>query len=169
MIALPHGSAPARRFAMLSGKFDVQTTLLGLAIAVIVALVAALVAPLVVDWNRYRSHFEEEASRLTGLTVHVDGGIDARILPTPLLKLHDVVVGEPGRTPQVRADFVELEIGLGPLLRGEVRATQMHVIAPQINLGLDSSGAIDWPALAASFVRTRLPFRTLTSRTGRSR
>lgn len=128
-----------------------QTTLLGLAIAVIVALVAALVAPLVVDWSRYRSHFEQEASRLTGLTVHVDGGIDARILPTPLLKLHNVVVGEPGRPPQVRADFVELEIGLGPLLRGEVRATQMHVIAPQINLGLDSSGAINWPALSPTF------------------
>jgi AsmA family/AsmA-like C-terminal region len=129
----------------------VQTTLLGLAIAVIVALVAALVAPLVVDWSRYRSHFEEEASRLTGLTVHVDGGIDARILPTPLLKLHNVVVGEPGRPPQVRADFVELEIGLGPLLRGEVRATQMHVIAPQIDLSLDGAGAIDWPALSPTF------------------
>lgn len=128
-----------------------QTTLLGLAIAVIVALVSALVVPLVVDWSHYRSHFEEEASRLTGLTVHVDGGIDARILPTPHLKLHDVVVGEPGRPPQVRADFVELEIGLGPLLRGEVRATQMHVIAPQINLGLDSSGAIDWSALSPTF------------------
>ena len=44
-----------------------QTTLLGLAIAIILALVAALVAPLVVDWNQYRSVFEEEASRLTGL------------------------------------------------------------------------------------------------------
>ncbi len=128
-----------------------QTTLLGLAIAVIVALVSALVAPLVIDWSHYRSNFEEEASRLTGLTVHVNGGIDARILPTPHLKLHDVVVGEPGRPPQARAEFIELEIGLGPLLRGEVRATQMHLIAPQIDLGLDSSGAIDWPALSPSF------------------
>ena len=128
-----------------------QTTLLGLAIAIILALVSALVAPLVVDWSRYRSHFEEEASRLTGLTVHVDGGIDARILPTPHLKLHDVVVGEAGRPPQARAGFIELEIGLGPLLRGEVRATQMHVVAPQINLTLDGSGAIDWPALSPSF------------------
>ena len=32
-----------------------QTTLLGLAIAIILALVSALVAPLVVDWNHYRS------------------------------------------------------------------------------------------------------------------
>ncbi len=128
-----------------------QTTLLGLAIAIILALVSALVAPLVVDWSLYRSHFEEEASRLTGMIVHVDGAIDARILPTPHLKLRDVVVGKPGRPPQARADLVELEIGLGPLLRGEVRATQMHVIAPQINLALNGSGAIDWPALSPTF------------------
>ena len=55
-----------------------QTTLLGVAIAIILALVAASVAPLVVDWSQYRAAFEEEASRLTGLSVHVNGSIDAR-------------------------------------------------------------------------------------------
>ena len=57
-----------------------QTTLLGVAIAIILALVAALVAPLVIDWSQYRTAFEEEASRLTGLAVRVNGTIDARIL-----------------------------------------------------------------------------------------
>ena len=60
-----------------------QTTLLGLAIAIILALVSALVAPLVVDWSRYRASFEQEASLLVGLPVRVNGAIDARILPTP--------------------------------------------------------------------------------------
>ena len=67
-----------------------QTTLLGLAIAIILALVAALVAPLVVDWNHFRTTFESEASRLTGLSVRVTGAIDARILPTPRIKLRNV-------------------------------------------------------------------------------
>ena len=44
-----------------------QTTLLGLAIALILALVTAIVAPLVVDWNCYREPIEAEASRLTGM------------------------------------------------------------------------------------------------------
>jgi hypothetical protein len=35
-----------------------QTTLLGLAIALILALVTALVGPLLVDWGTYRSRFE---------------------------------------------------------------------------------------------------------------
>jgi AsmA family/AsmA-like C-terminal region len=125
----------------------VQTTLLGLAIAAILALVAALVAPLVVDWNHYRSAFENEVGRLTGLSVRV-GTIDARILPTPLIKLRDVEIGEAGREPQLRAAALELEVRLGPLLRGEVQATEAHLVAPQFTLALDRSGAIALPALS---------------------
>lgn len=128
-----------------------QTTLLGLGIAIILAIVAALVAPLVIDWNHYRSAFETEASRLTGLTVRVNGKIDARILPTPLITLRNVEAGAPGREPQLRAGSIQLEVGLGPLLRGELQASQVHLVAPQLDIGLDRSGAIDWPAPAASF------------------
>ena len=123
-----------------------QTTLLGLAITIILALVAALVAPLVVDWNHFRSTFENEASRLTGLSVRVTGNIDARILPTPRIKLHNVEIGEAGREPQLRAGAIDLEVRLGPLIRGEVQATEARLVAPQIHLALDRSGAIDWPA-----------------------
>jgi hypothetical protein len=129
----------------------VQTTLLGLAIAIIVVIVAALVAPLVIDWNHFRSTFETEASRLTGLSVRVNGTIDARILPSPRLKLHDVEVGEAGRAPLLRAAALDLEVRLGPLVRGDIEATEAHVVAPQIALGLDRSGAIDWPAVTRRF------------------
>ncbi len=122
-----------------------QTTLLGLAIAIILALVAALVAPLVVDWNHYRTAFENEASRLTGLSVRVTGTIDARILPTPRIKLRNVEVGEAGREPRLRAGSLDLEVRLGPLIRGEVQATEARLVTPQISLALDRSGAIDWP------------------------
>jgi hypothetical protein len=124
----------------------VQTTLLGLAIAIILALVAALVAPLVVDWNHFRATFENEASRLTGLSVRVTGAIDARILPTPRIKLRNVEIGEAGREPRLRAAAIDLEVRLGPLIRGEVQATEARLVTPQINLALDRSGVIDWPA-----------------------
>ena len=122
-----------------------QTTLLGLAIAIILALVAALVAPFVVDWNHYRTAFENEASRLTGLSVRVTGTIDARILPTPRIKLRNVEIGEAGREPLLRVGSLDLEVRLGPLIRGEVQATEARLVTPQINLALDRSGAIDWP------------------------
>jgi uncharacterized protein involved in outer membrane biogenesis len=145
----------------------VQTTLLGLAIAIILALVSALAAPLVVDWNRYRSSFEQEAGRLVGLPVRVNGAIDARILPSPRIELRDVEVGQAGRPPQVRAATVELELGLGSLLRGQVRATEMHLVTPQISLALDRSGAIDWPALSSSFRPDALTISRLNVEDGR--
>ena len=46
---------------------SVQTTLLGIAIALILALLAALVGPYFVNWNDHRAFFEAEASRLVGL------------------------------------------------------------------------------------------------------
>ena len=58
-----------------------QTTLLALAIAIILALVAALVGPHQLDWGRHRTLFEAEASRLIGVNVRVTGDIDARLLP----------------------------------------------------------------------------------------
>jgi large subunit ribosomal protein L24 len=145
----------------------VQTTLLGLAVALIVALVSALVAPLVVDWNRYRGAFEAEASRLTGLAVHVNGGIDARILPTPHIKLHDVTIGEPGQPPQLQAAFVDLDVALGPLLQGELQATQLRLVAPRISLGLTSSGTIDWPAKSQSLHPDALTISRFTVEDGR--
>jgi uncharacterized protein involved in outer membrane biogenesis len=145
----------------------VQTTLLGLAIALILALVAALVAPFVVDWNLYRSSFEEQASRLTGLTVHVNGAIDARILPSPRINLRDVEVGEPGRPPRLRAGAIELEVGLTPLMRGEVQASEVRLLAPRISLGLDSAGAVDWPALSPAFSPEALTISRLSVEDGR--
>ena len=144
-----------------------QTTLLGLAFAIILALVSALVAPLVVDWSHYRSSFEEEAARLVGLPVRVNGAIDARILPSPRIELREVEVGQAGRPPQLRAATVELELGLGSLLRGEVRATELRLVAPQINLALDRSGAIDWPALSSSFRADALTISRLNVEDGR--
>src|SRR6201997_1470749 len=73
----------------------VQTTLLGLAIAFIVALVAALIGPYFIDWNQFRPQFEAEATRVLGTPVRVAGELDARLLPTPSLRLRKVVVGGP--------------------------------------------------------------------------
>ena len=126
-----------------------QTTLLGLAILIIVALVSALVAPLVIDWNHYRATFEQEASRVSGVAVRIRGPIDARILPAPHVILRDVDVG-PERQAWLRAQTVDIEVGLGPLVRGELEATTLRLVAPQISLGLNRAGAVDWPAALSS-------------------
>ena len=126
-----------------------QTTLLGLAIAIILALVAALVGPLLIDWNNHRALFEAEASRLIGGNVRVRGPIEARLLPSPQLTLHDIAIGDGPET--IRARKLGMEFVLGSLIRGEWRANELNLVGLQINLGLDPSGHVRAPGFAVAF------------------
>jgi large subunit ribosomal protein L24 len=129
----------------------VQTTLLGLAIAFIIALIAALVGPYFIDWNQFRPQFEVEASRVLKTRVRVDGALDARLLPTPSLRLRSVVVGGANDLGKVRADKLDVEFSLGSLMRGEWRATELTINGMALDLGLNAQGRIDWPASTGAF------------------
>jgi len=143
-----------------------QNTLLGLAIAIILALVAALVGPLLIDWGTHRSLFEAEAGRLTGVEVRVTGAIDARLLPTPSLTLHDIEIGGRGED-QIRARALGFEFALGPLMRGEWRAAEVHLVGPQLNVGLDASGIALAPNLAIKFSPDNLSIDRLSVEDGK--
>ncbi len=127
-----------------------QTTLLGLAIAIILALLAALVGPLLINWSGYRALFEAEASHLVGLDVRVTGDIDARLLPSPRLTLHAIEIGG-SSDHKILASSLGIEFALGPLMRGEWRASEVHLAGPQISLGLDASGHVQAPNIAVGF------------------
>jgi len=129
----------------------VQTTLLGLAIAFILALVAALIGPFFIDWNQFRPQFEAEASKIIGAPVRVAGALDARLLPTPTLRLRSVVVGGADDLGRIRADKLDVEFSLGDLMRGQWRANQLNVAGLALDLGLDPQGRVDWPAWKGSF------------------
>jgi uncharacterized protein involved in outer membrane biogenesis len=124
---------------------SVQTTLLGLAIAIILALVTAVVGPYFVDWGRYRAQFEADASRLTGLEVHVGGTIDARILPTPTLILQEVEFGHPGDAGKVRVRALQVEFAPAALISREWRAVEVRLQGAEFSFGLDGSGRLGWP------------------------
>ena len=128
-----------------------QTTLLGLAIALILALTAALVGPYFIDWNQFRPQFEAEATRVIGAPVRVDGALDARLLPTPSLRLRSVVVGGANDLGKVRADKLDVEFSLGELMRGEWRATELTIDGLALDLGLDPRGRIDLPVAGGKF------------------
>ncbi len=124
-----------------------QNTLLGLAIACILALLAALIGPYFVNWNDHRAFFETEASRLVGLKVRVGGAIDVGVLPFPSVTLRDIEIGPEGQASRLRAGSLAIELGLGPLMRGEIRAAEMKLVAPEFSVGLNSLGQVDWPAM----------------------
>ena len=142
-----------------------QATLLGLGIAIILALVAALVGPHFVDWSHYRSVFEAQATRLVGTPVRVNGAIDVRILPTPSLVLRDIEASDPG----IKAGEIAFELALGPLMRGEWRATDVRIVRPEFALALDQSGRIAWPGAALSIDQDALSIERFALEDGRAR
>jgi large subunit ribosomal protein L24 len=144
----------------------VQTTLLGIGIAIIVALVAALVGPLYIDWGRYRAEFEASATRLTGLDFRVAGSIDARLLPTPTLVLHDIAFGRPDETSKVRARALRIEFALGALVRGEWRVSDARLEGPQFAASLDRSGQLAWPLPKPGFDLGGISIERLTIEDG---
>lgn len=128
-----------------------QTTLLGLAIAFILALLAALIGPYFIDWDQFRPQFEAQATQIIGAPVRVSGKLDARLLPSPSLRLRSVVVGGANDLGKVRADKLDVEFSLGSLMRGEWRATELTIDGMALDLGLDPQGRIDWPASTGKF------------------
>jgi large subunit ribosomal protein L24 len=121
-----------------------QTTLLGIGIAIILALIAALAGPYVIDWRSHRAMFESEASRLVGAPTRIEGAIDVRLLPVPSVTLRDVKLAGAGAEAKLAAREVGVEFALGPLIRGEWRITDMRLVAPTIRAGIDAAGRLDW-------------------------
>ena len=127
-----------------------QTTLLGIAVAIILALVAALVGPLLIDWGRFRPSIEAEASRLIGAPVRVTGPIKGAVLPTPSLTVHGLEIGS-ADSEQIQARSLSIEFYLGSLIRGQARARELHLAGLDLHLGITSSGQPVLPKLAAGF------------------
>lgn len=121
-----------------------QTTLLSIAIAIILALLGALVGPHYVDWNHYRAEIEARASHLVGLNVRIAGGLEARLLPTPSLTLQRIEVSRPGEAGALKMRSLDIEFTLGSLVRGEWRASHARVEGAEIEIGLDGAGRVDW-------------------------
>ena len=145
-----------------------QATLLGAAIAIILALVAALVGPLFIDWTQYREVFEARASRMIGMPVRVTGPIDARILPSPSVVLRGVEIGAAAQEPRLKARELGIEFGLGPLVRGELKAVDMRLVGPSLRLGLDADGRVDWPKVQGGIDPDQLSIERLRIEDGRA-
>jgi uncharacterized protein involved in outer membrane biogenesis len=143
----------------------VQTTLLGIGIAIILALGTALIGPFFIDWNGYRAVLEAQASHVLGAPIRVSGPISLRLLPAPSLRLDAVEIG-PEASP-VTARKLAMEFGLGGLMRGEFRASEVTVDGLEATLQLDRAGRIAAPVAGLGFDPDRIGIDRLAVSNGR--
>ncbi|MFD2182200.1 AsmA family protein [Rhodoplanes azumiensis] len=143
-----------------------QTTLLGLAMAMILALVTALVGPHFVDWDGFRDSIEAEATRAVGTPVAVTGPIDVRLLPNPSLELKSVALATGGVRMSARG--MRVELALGALMRGQWRISELSLDSPQLDLALDAAGRVRGGALPSGFDPDVLSVERLVVENGRA-
>jgi len=87
---------------------------------------------------------------MTGLTVLVNGSVEARLLPTPALTFGRIEIARRGDSRALRARSLSLEFSLAAMMRGEWRANEVKVEGAELTAGLDPTGRLDWPAPAFS-------------------
>ncbi len=123
-----------------------QTTLLGIALALITAILAAFAAPFFIDWNEWRPQLEAQASALAGTRVTIAGNIDLTILPTPAFVLREVSLGDAGKGTGLRASEMRGSLSLTALLSGKIEASEFVLSRPAIRLVVDNDGRLLLPS-----------------------
>ena len=124
--------------------------LVTLGVLLIAVLAVLFAVPALIDWSRYRSTFEEEASRLIGRTVRVGDKVQLRLLPTPYISFDNVRVADAsGRfdTPLVRMESFRLQLAVGSLLSGHIVAQDVELSAPVVRLAIGPDGRGNWAGL----------------------
>jgi hypothetical protein len=127
-----------------------QTTLLGLALALITAILAAFAAPFFVDWNEWRPQLEAQASALAGTRVTISGNIDLTLLPTPAFVLRNVSLGDAESGTGMRAAEMKGSLSLTALLSGRAEASEFVVSRPAIRLVIEKDGKLSLPSGASA-------------------
>ncbi|MBY0225765.1 MAG: AsmA family protein [Hyphomicrobium sp.] len=136
----------------------------------IVVLAALFGLPYVIDWNGFRGVFEEEASRMLGREVRVQGNVSLRLLPSPYVHAEKLRIGgaigeETGR-PLFRADGFTMWLSVPPLLKGIVEARDAQIVKPVLELAIDAQGRSTLASLKVapgrfSFVPQDITFRSV--------
>lgn len=121
---------------------DLLTALAG---AVILILVAALAVPPLIAWEGQRALVDQAIGRSLGLAARSEGRIDVRLLPSPRLRLDRLHLGDDPAKPGLDLHFVKAEIGLTPLLSGDVRFTETRIGRAEVKLPVADGDAILLP------------------------
>jgi uncharacterized protein involved in outer membrane biogenesis len=135
----------------------VNNLLIAIAVFVITILGALFAVPHFIDWNSYRSVFEEEAKNIIGRDVEVDGDVKLYLLPTPYFRVEKVRIADTATTLSehfFKADSVSIKLSIAPLLQGVVEVNEIELQRPVLRLALNAKGGWNWQSFAQALGST---------------
>jgi uncharacterized protein involved in outer membrane biogenesis len=131
--------------------------IIALAVFLITVVSAVFAIPYFVDWNGYRSVFEEEATSLLGREVRVGGAVNLHLLPTPYFRFEKVRIADASvnlQEPFFRADSLTVKLAIPPMIRGVLEANEIELLRPVLRLAVDSADGWNWQSFGEALGRS---------------
>jgi len=110
---------------------------------VVVILFTALIAPFLINWTAYRAEIENEAGRILGRQVVINGDIDIRLLPSGVIRFGRVEVkssNDANSAAVASIERVKARLALAPLLRGKFQFTDIELVRPTFRFEVSVRG-----------------------------
>ncbi len=104
------------------------------------------VVPLFVDLSNYAAPYLVDAQKTIGRSIKT-GSIHLQILPTPRIKINDVVLGNTPNavtTDMLKVKSVEVILSLTDLLKGNVVVKSVNINSPEVSLEKFKNGEGNW-------------------------
>lgn len=104
------------------------------------------VVPLFVDLSSYAAPYLADAQKTVGRSIKT-GSIKLQILPTPRIKIKDVVLGNSSNSANpdmLKVKSVEVMLSLTDLLMGKIVVKSVDINSPEVNLEKFKNGDANW-------------------------
>ncbi len=118
----------------------------------VILLTLAAVIPPFWPWERSREQLESHLNKSLQVPVKTEGYIRFRLLPTPVLEVERLLVGEsaaaqPFEAPSARFENIILEASLLPLLKKQLNIVRLHSDYVDVSLLADDDGNAIIPSI----------------------
>jgi len=126
---------------------------------------AWLLLPTIVDEARIERQLVAALAQWSGRDAAIDGGVEVRLLPRPLVSLERPRLGRADEPSGVIADRLDLDVGLLPLLAGRLEVTTAGLVRPRLwstgPPGRQLDGLLGRLAATLAAAEGRLPLEAL--------
>ncbi len=132
--------------------------------ALLLAAVAAVTVYLlqaVLDEARLEARIAEAVLAWTGHPLVTSGGVDLKLLPQPVVTVHQPRLGRPEDGFVLRADRLDLDVAPLPLVTGTLLVEVATLVRPELQLLADPTAEIDAMAERLTASSRQLPIRRL--------
>ena len=119
----------------------------GLGAVISVVVLGLLLAPAFLEPDQYRDLIEDQVEDALGRQVSIEGELSLSLLPFPSLSAEGVrIANVPGASTVdfVKIGALEIDVAIGPLLRGVVQVERTVLVEPVVNLEVLQSGGNNW-------------------------